>query len=73
MTFDTIERAIEEIAAGRAVVVVDDEDRENEGDLIAAASQSDARTRRFHGAPHQWGAVRTDEERRPSTVSACRR
>jgi 3,4-dihydroxy 2-butanone 4-phosphate synthase/GTP cyclohydrolase II len=40
MTFDTIERAIEEIAAGRAIVVVDDEDRENEGDLIAAASKA---------------------------------
>jgi 3,4-dihydroxy 2-butanone 4-phosphate synthase / GTP cyclohydrolase II len=40
MTFDTIDRAIEEIAAGRAVVVVDDEDRENEGDLIAAASRA---------------------------------
>ena len=39
MTFDTIDRAIEEIAAGHAVVVVDDEDRENEGDLIAAASK----------------------------------
>lgn len=35
--FDTIEFAISEIAAGRAVVVVDDEDRENEGDLIFAA------------------------------------
>ncbi len=34
---DTIERAVAEIAAGRAVVVVDDEDRENEGDLIFAA------------------------------------
>jgi len=33
----SIEEAIEEIAAGRAVVVVDDEDRENEGDLIFAA------------------------------------
>ncbi|GAA1753247.1 bifunctional 3,4-dihydroxy-2-butanone-4-phosphate synthase/GTP cyclohydrolase II [Luedemannella helvata] len=32
-----IERAIKDIAAGRAVVVVDDEDRENEGDLIFAA------------------------------------
>ena len=32
-----IERAIAEIAAGRPVVVVDDEDRENEGDLIFAA------------------------------------
>jgi 3,4-dihydroxy 2-butanone 4-phosphate synthase / GTP cyclohydrolase II len=34
---DTVEHAIAEIAAGRAVVVVDDEDRENEGDLIFAA------------------------------------
>jgi 3,4-dihydroxy 2-butanone 4-phosphate synthase/GTP cyclohydrolase II len=34
---DTIERAIADIAAGRAVVVVDDEDRENEGDLVFAA------------------------------------
>ncbi len=37
---DPVERAIEEIAAGRAVVVVDDEDRENEGDLIFAASKA---------------------------------
>ncbi|WP_242424181.1 3,4-dihydroxy-2-butanone-4-phosphate synthase, partial [Frankia sp. EI5c] len=35
--FATIEAAIAEIAAGRPVVVVDDEDRENEGDLIFAA------------------------------------
>lgn len=34
---DTIEHAVAEIAAGRAVVVVDDEDREDEGDLIFAA------------------------------------
>ena len=32
-----IEEAIEEIRAGRFVVVVDDEDRENEGDLTIAA------------------------------------
>jgi 3,4-dihydroxy 2-butanone 4-phosphate synthase/GTP cyclohydrolase II len=37
MTLDTIERAIKDIAAGKAVIVVDDEDRENEGDLIFAA------------------------------------
>jgi 3,4-dihydroxy 2-butanone 4-phosphate synthase/GTP cyclohydrolase II len=35
--FSTIEEAVAEIAAGRAVVVVDDADRENEGDLIFAA------------------------------------
>jgi 3,4-dihydroxy 2-butanone 4-phosphate synthase/GTP cyclohydrolase II len=33
----SIERAIAEIKAGRMVVVVDDEDRENEGDLVCAA------------------------------------
>ncbi|HEX4703667.1 MAG TPA: bifunctional 3,4-dihydroxy-2-butanone-4-phosphate synthase/GTP cyclohydrolase II [Pseudonocardiaceae bacterium] len=38
--FDTIERAVADIAAGRAVVVVDDEDRENEGDLIFAAEKA---------------------------------
>jgi 3,4-dihydroxy 2-butanone 4-phosphate synthase/GTP cyclohydrolase II len=35
--FATIEEAIEEVRAGRFVVVVDDEDRENEGDLTIAA------------------------------------
>jgi 3,4-dihydroxy 2-butanone 4-phosphate synthase/GTP cyclohydrolase II len=38
--FDPIERAIAEVKAGRAVVVVDDEDRENEGDLIFAAQRA---------------------------------
>lgn len=37
LKLDSIEDAIAEIAAGRPVVVVDDEDRENEGDLIMAA------------------------------------
>ncbi|WFR82590.1 3,4-dihydroxy-2-butanone-4-phosphate synthase [Arthrobacter sp. Y-9] len=37
---DPIEDAIAAIAAGRAVVVVDDEDRENEGDIIFAAQHS---------------------------------
>ncbi len=37
MPFATIEEALEDIRAGRMVVVVDDEDRENEGDLTIAA------------------------------------
>ena len=37
MSFDRVEQAIEEIRAGRMVIVVDDADRENEGDLIFAA------------------------------------
>ena len=36
-TLSTIEEAIEEIKRGKAVIVVDDEDRENEGDFIVAA------------------------------------
>jgi 3,4-dihydroxy 2-butanone 4-phosphate synthase/GTP cyclohydrolase II len=37
---DSVEEALADIAAGRAVVVVDDEDRENEGDIIFAASKA---------------------------------
>jgi 3,4-dihydroxy 2-butanone 4-phosphate synthase / GTP cyclohydrolase II len=38
--FGTIAQAVKDIAAGRPVVVVDDEDRENEGDLIFAAQMA---------------------------------
>src|SRR6266498_3961885 len=38
--FATIEEAVEEIRAGRMLVVVDDEDRENEGDLLMAADKA---------------------------------
>ncbi|WP_163506876.1 bifunctional 3,4-dihydroxy-2-butanone-4-phosphate synthase/GTP cyclohydrolase II [Fodinicola acaciae] len=38
--FDSIEDAIADIKAGKAVVVVDDEDRENEGDIIFAAEMA---------------------------------
>ena len=39
MTFDEVERAIDAVQRGEFVVVVDDEDRENEGDLIIAAEK----------------------------------
>ncbi|TET23318.1 MAG: bifunctional 3,4-dihydroxy-2-butanone-4-phosphate synthase/GTP cyclohydrolase II [Candidatus Stahlbacteria bacterium] len=38
--FASIEEAVEDIRQGKLIVVVDDEDRENEGDLIAAASKA---------------------------------
>lgn len=37
--FNTIEEALEDIRRGKMVIVVDDEDRENEGDLIMAAEK----------------------------------
>jgi 3,4-dihydroxy 2-butanone 4-phosphate synthase/GTP cyclohydrolase II len=39
MQFATIEEAIQEIQDGRIVIIVDDEDRENEGDLMIAAEK----------------------------------
>ena len=38
MKFNTTEEIIEDLAAGRMVIIVDDENRENEGDLLMAAS-----------------------------------
>jgi 3,4-dihydroxy 2-butanone 4-phosphate synthase/GTP cyclohydrolase II len=38
MPFDQIEDAVEDIRQGHLVIVADDEDRENEGDLVGAAS-----------------------------------
>src|SRR5258708_10610954 len=40
IALDDVRRAIADIAAGRAVIVVDDADRENEGDIIFAASKA---------------------------------
>ena len=36
---NTVEEALEEIRAGRVLIVVDDEDRENEGDFIVAGEK----------------------------------
>jgi len=43
MTFASIEDAVAEIREGRMIIIVDDEDRENEGDLVCAAEKGDAR------------------------------
>lgn len=43
-SFDSVESAIAEIAAGRLVIVADDENRENEGDLIMAAEKATPET-----------------------------
>ena len=48
--FDRIEDILADLAAGRMVVIVDDEDRENEGDLLMAAQMRAARRHQLHGA-----------------------
>ena len=39
MKFNTIEEAITDIKEGKVVIVIDDENRENEGDFVAAADK----------------------------------
>jgi 3,4-dihydroxy-2-butanone 4-phosphate synthase len=39
MPLSRVNQAIEEIRRGRAVIMVDDEDRENEGDIVVAAEK----------------------------------
>src|SRR5437867_13369228 len=39
MSFHTIEEAIDDIRQGKMIILVDDEDRENEGDLTMAAEK----------------------------------
>ncbi|MHB1125989.1 MAG: bifunctional 3,4-dihydroxy-2-butanone-4-phosphate synthase/GTP cyclohydrolase II [Bacillota bacterium] len=45
--FNTIEEAIRDIAQGQMIIVVDDEDRENEGDLVMAAEKVTAESVNF--------------------------
>lgn len=40
MIFHSIDEALKELAAGKMIIVVDDEDRENEGDLVMAAEKA---------------------------------
>src|SRR5580698_7512427 len=56
MSFASIPEAIEETRAGRMLVVVDDEDRENEGDLTIAAEKVTAEIVNFM-ATHGRGLI----------------
>ena len=75
MTFDHIENAIAAIGRGEVVIVVDDEDRENEGDLIVAAEKITPETMGFM-VRHTSGVIcmpmlgeRLDELQLPLMVS----
>ncbi len=74
VTFDPIEQALDVIAAGGIVVVADDADRENEGDLIMAADAATPETIAFY-VRHTSGLIcvgmtpeRCDELRLPLMV-----
>ena len=63
--FDSIESAIADIRAGKLVIVVDDEDRENEGDFITAAQNATPEVVNFM-ATHGRGLICT-----PLTEKRC--
>jgi len=56
MTYNTIEEALTDLQAGKMILVTDDEDRENEGDLIAAAAGATPETINFM-ATHAKGLI----------------
>ncbi len=47
--FNTIEEAIEDMRNGKMIIVIDDEDRENEGDFVMAAEAASAESINFMG------------------------
>lgn len=63
---NTIEEAIEDIRQGKIIIVVDDEDRENEGDFLAAAEKATPEMINFM-ATHGRGLICT-----PLTESRCK-
>lgn len=63
MKFNTIEEALEDIRSGKMIVVVDDEDRENEGDLLMAAEKVTPEAINFM-ATHGRGLICTPMERK---------
>ncbi len=65
--FDTIEQAAEDLRQGRIVLVVDDPDRENEGDLICAAEFATTENVNFM-ATHGKGLICM-----PMSIETCRR
>jgi len=54
---DSIEDAIADFRKGKFVIVVDDEDRENEGDLIVAAEKINPRAGQLHVEKCPWRAL----------------
>ncbi len=58
MKFNTIKEAIADIKAGKVIIVIDDENRENEGDFVAAAEMADAKMINFM-ATHGRGLICT--------------
>ena len=60
---NTIEEALEDFRRGEFLIVVDDEDRENEGDFIIAAEKVTPEKVNFMSALRPWCPLRTYHRR----------
>ena len=70
-SFDSIEDVLADLRAGRPVIVTDDADRENEGDIILAAEKATAETIAFM-VKHTSGVICVPMRARSWTGSTCR-
>ena len=59
--YNTIEEAIEDLRAGKIILVTDDPDRENEGDMICAAEFRDTGKYQFYGKSRKGTDLYADE------------
>ena len=59
-TAESVELAIARVRSGGMVIMVDDEDRENEGDFVMAAEDATDETDQLHGCPWTRLDLRSD-------------
>jgi len=76
--FDAIDDVVSDVAKGKIVIVTDDADRENEGDLVIAAEKVTPEAGQFHGDARTRFDLRADLERtrraaRPATHGRANR
>ena len=69
--FDAIDDVLSDIAKGRMVIVTDDADRENEGDLVMAAEKVTPEAVNFHGDARPGLDLRAAFRMSAPTSSAC--
>ena len=67
MQLASIEQGLQDLKVGKFLIVVDDEDRENEGDLVMPAEFRHPRGCELHGHLRSWAIVHADDRQ-----SACR-
>ena len=68
--FDSVEEAVIEIAKGSLVIVTDDKNRENEGDLVMAASKATPETVNMNDPTRSRSDLRSDNRAPIETAGA---